>query len=354
MRVMSEQPTTVERKETVYQTVCDFWQTYGDVLQQVNGPDTFKYALVQKMKQMHEDNVAGSDGSVIHRKILDILGEQRISMIQFESCLTEFNRYLEVLRLLDTFILHGICMNNICPCPSERNHDEREQVQRLLAFLASVMSLQTQEDRIKTYQETWAKLHPYAKGIVWKPDMSVCFPWDGKTYLWRTLHNKLETRFKTVICEHLNGEFTNRPIVEFSFMHYNEMLFELLDIYLKGLDDYIYIQDMISAVTRNMDAHPEDERYVLEKRLYKTGFSRTKEFLDVILFMHTVPQRADGRWDTLDREHDVTWFREHCKVYQENQDLMAFLRDCAVVVLLVGHFHLGTDVQSIHHCYTSL
>jgi hypothetical protein len=87
--------------------------------------------------------------------------------------------------------------------------------------------------------------------------MSVCFPWDDKTYLWRTLHSKLESRFKTVICEHLNGEFTNRPIVEFSFMHYSKMLFELLDIYLKGLDDYIYIQDMISVVTLNMDVYPE-------------------------------------------------------------------------------------------------
>ncbi len=150
---MSEQPTAAERKETAYQIVRDFWQTYGDVLQQENGPGTFKYALVQKMKQIHEDNVAGSDGAMIHRKILDILGEQRTSMIQFESCLDEFNRYLAALRLLDTFILHGICMNNICPQPSERNHDERDQVQRLLAFFAPVVSLETPEDRLKTYRE---------------------------------------------------------------------------------------------------------------------------------------------------------------------------------------------------------
>ncbi len=84
---MSEQPTAVERKEAAYQTVRDFWETYGDVLQQENGPGTFKHALVQKMKQVYEDIVAGSDGAMIHRKILDILGEQSMSMIQFESCL---------------------------------------------------------------------------------------------------------------------------------------------------------------------------------------------------------------------------------------------------------------------------
>ncbi len=239
--------------------------------------------------------------------------------------------------------------------------DQADQVQRLLAFLEPVMSLrlQTQEGRIKTYQETWAKFHPYAKGKMWQPDMSVCFPWDGKTYLWRTLLSRLETRFKRVICEQLGieitmepSEITMQPIQPFSFMDYSDMLLQMLDIYLEGLSDYIYIQDMISEVTRNMDAYPEDELYFLQKRLYKAGFSRAKEFLDLILFMHTVPQRADGRWDALDREHDVTWFREHCKVYQENQDLMAFLRDCVVVVLMTGYFVVPQDVKSIHDCYT--
>ena len=67
--------------------------------------------------------------------------------------------------------------------------------------------------------------------------------------------------------------------------------------------------------------------------------------------MHAVPQRADGRWDALDHEHDVTWFREHCEVYQKNEDLMAFLRDCAVVVLITGCFDVSTEVTSIHDCY---
>jgi hypothetical protein len=70
--------------------------------------------------------------------------------------------------------------------------------------------------------------------------------------------------------------------------------------------------------------------------------------------MHAVPQRADDQWDALDHEHDVTWFRKHCEVYQKNEDLMAFLRDCAVVVLLTGYFNAPPDVKSIHDCYMQL
>jgi len=356
MRAMSEQPTAVERKEAAYQTVRDFWETYGDVLQQENGPGTFKHALVQKMKQVYEDIVAGSDGAMIHRKILDILGEQRKSIIQFESCLDEFNRYLASLRLLDTFMLHGICMHDICPQPSERNRDEGEQVQRLLAFLAPVMSLETQEDRLRAYREAWVRLNPAAEKEVWKSDLAMNFPWStGKVDLWRTLRRDIEEKFQTTLNKHLNGECTNRPVVEFSFMDYSNMLFELLDIFLKGLDEYIGKQDHITAVSGNPGAYEsEDELHMSEKSMRHSRLSTAQDFLDVILFMHAVPQRAVNQWDALDHGWDVSWFREHCEVYQKNEELMAFLRDCAVVVLIVGHFHVAKDVQSIHHCYRKL
>jgi hypothetical protein len=50
----------------------------------------------------------------------------------------------------------------------------------------------------------------------------------------------------------------------------------------------------------------------------------------------------------------VTWFREYAEVYQKNEELMAFLRDCAVVVLLTGYFKIPDDVNSIYGCYTAL
>ena len=89
-----------------------------------------------------------------------------------------------------------------------------------------------------------------------------------------------------------------------------------------------------------------------EKRMRRSRIKRAQDFLDVILFMHAVPQRADGQWDALDLESDVTWFREHCEVYQKNEELMTFLRDCAVVVLITGYFVIPKDVKSIHDCYT--
>jgi hypothetical protein len=85
-----------------------------------------------------------------------------------------------------------------------------------------------------------------------------------------------------------------------------------------------------------------------------SGTRRAQDFFDVILFMHAVPQRVDGKWDALDHELDVTWFREYSEVYQKNEELMAFLRDCAVVVLLTGNFCVPTDVKSIHDCYMQL
>ena len=217
------------------------------------------------------------------------------------------------------------------------------------------MSLQTPEERLKMYQETWARLNPAAEKEVWQAHMAVNYPWSGgKIDLWRTLRLGIKTKFLTARDEHLNGEFTHRPIVDFSFMDYSNMLLELLDKYLKGLDDYIAIQDHISAVSDDMDKYGEDERPMSEKSMRHSGTRRAQDFLDVILFMHAVPQRVDGKWDALDRKSDVTWFREHCEVYQKNKPLMAFLRDCAVVVLITGCSSLTQEVKSIHDCYIPL
>ena len=229
-----------------------------------------------------------------------------------------------------------------------------DQVRCLLEFLEPVMSLQTEQERFEKYQEIWSKLNPNGK-TTWIARAAVNFPWDSsKIEFWKTLRGEIEGKFKKAIDEHLNGEFTHRPIVPFSFMDYSEMLLELLDKYLKGLDDYIYIQDHIERVTGNMDAYDEDERPMFEKSMRHSRLKRAQDFMDVILFMHAVPQRVDGKWDALDHESDVTWFRAHCEVYQKNEPLMAFLRDCAVVVLITGCFSLTQEVKSIHGCYIPL
>jgi hypothetical protein len=234
-------------------------------------------------------------------------------------------------------VMCGIC----------RNDGEVDQVGRLLAFLRPVMSLHTAHQRFEKYQEIWSKLNANGK-TVWVAHLDVNYPWDSsKIEFWRTLRGEIETKFRTALSEHLNGEFTNRPIQDFSFMHYSDMLLELLDIFLHGLDKYIAIQDHISAVSDDMDAYDEDERPMSEKSMRASATRRAQDFLDVILFMHAVPQRVDG----LDHVSDVTWFREHCEVYQKNEELMAFLRDCAVVVLLTGCFDVPKNVRTICKCY---
>ena len=157
--------------------------------------------------------------------------------------------------------------------------------------------------------------------------------------------------YVAVICDECSGESTAKPILEFSFMDYIAMLLSLLDTYLEGLNDYIAIQDDISQVSANMDEYPEDQRPMLEKSMRHSRIKRAQDFLDVILFLHAVPQREPGRWDALDHDSDVTWFRTHAEVYQNNEPLMAFLRDCAVVVLITGCFDISPDVKAIHDCY---
>ena len=132
------------------------------------------------------------------------------------------------------------------------------------------------------------------------------------------------------------------------------MLGGLLDIFLKGMNDYIDIQDHITTVSADMDEYNEDERYMSEKMMRHSRIMRAQDFLDVILFMHAVPQRATDRWDALDLESDVSWFREDCEVYQQNEELMVFFRDCAVVVLITGFFDVAKDVKSIWECYREL
>lgn len=244
----------------------------------------------------------------------------------------------------------------MCSDPIESKVHESDQVHRLLAFLEPVMSLETQEDKIRTYKEAWTRLNPAAEKEVWTSDFAVNFPWStGKVDLWRTLRRDIETKFKTALDRHLNGEFTTRPIQPFSFMDYSEMLFELLDTFLKGLDKYIGKQDHITAVSGNPDAYEsEDELHMSEKSMRHSGLSTAQDFFDVIAFMHAVPQRVYDRWDTLDHAWDVSWFREYCKVYQDNEELMVFLRDCAVVVLFVGSFIVAPDVKAMHDCYVQL
>ena len=99
------QPTAVERKNNAIQTVQSFWEKYGEALERENGAGSFNHSLVVKMKELYQNIQSGKE---VQRKIRDILGEQRSHVIQFQSCVDAFNRYLKALSLLDTMIQYGI------------------------------------------------------------------------------------------------------------------------------------------------------------------------------------------------------------------------------------------------------
>ena len=104
--------------EPAYSKVHAFWYTYGPLLQSQNGPGTFKYEFVQTMGQLHPYILAVIDKPIggaqsdpvvldaVRRKVQDILGLQRMHMIQFEACLDQFNGYLTALGLLDVILMN--------------------------------------------------------------------------------------------------------------------------------------------------------------------------------------------------------------------------------------------------------
>ena len=65
------------------------------------------------MRHLHQELSVSSDASsdaliIIHGKILDVLREQKMYIIQFNSCIDEFNDYLCALRLLDVIFRHNM------------------------------------------------------------------------------------------------------------------------------------------------------------------------------------------------------------------------------------------------------
>jgi hypothetical protein len=96
------------RVQTAYQTVAAFWPTHGNALQRDYGHCIVKHGFVERIKELHHAIAGGADDALTHPNIRGILAEQRAFMIQFETCLDEFNAYLTALRLMDACIQHGI------------------------------------------------------------------------------------------------------------------------------------------------------------------------------------------------------------------------------------------------------
>ena len=94
------------RRRTAYETALDFWPTHAAALREDSGP--IKYDIVEQIEELHHALAGGADDARTLAIIQEILAQQRMFMIQFETCLDEFNSYLNALRLIDTCIRHGI------------------------------------------------------------------------------------------------------------------------------------------------------------------------------------------------------------------------------------------------------
>ena len=70
----------VEKRKLAYYKVLYFWKTYGNGLPS----DTFKDDFVEKMRQLNQDIEEGKSNTIIHKKILGVLEEQRKDIIQFD------------------------------------------------------------------------------------------------------------------------------------------------------------------------------------------------------------------------------------------------------------------------------
>ena len=95
------------RRRTAYETVVEFWPTHAAALRGDSGP--IKYEIVGQIEKLHHALASGGEDDARTLAIIqEILVQQRMFMIQFETCLDKFNSYLNALRLMETCILHGI------------------------------------------------------------------------------------------------------------------------------------------------------------------------------------------------------------------------------------------------------
>jgi len=75
--------------------------------------------------------------------------------------------------------------------------------------------------------------------------------------------------------------------------------------------------------------------------------------MDLIVFMYVVPRRPPYKWDSLEAD-DTYWYDfqiRPCKYYQQQEKLMSFLSDCAVVIFPTGNFEYNDKIRGIRAKY---
>jgi hypothetical protein len=96
------------RRQTAWGTAAAFWATHGPALERDFAQDAIKCGFVKLLRGLHEALAGGAGDAVLLDRVSLVLSQQRAFMVQFETCLDEFNAYLNALRLIDTCLRHGI------------------------------------------------------------------------------------------------------------------------------------------------------------------------------------------------------------------------------------------------------
>lgn len=220
----------------------------------------------------------------------------------------------------------------------------KNQSRRFLDFLKPITDQPTNTDSFVKYFETWTKLQGQlqVRYDMWNAYETVHHAYKGdKVQFWKTLCEKIATEF----------DYAIRESPDNAFHEYNDLLKkhvnELLDNLIKYIRVYQDYQD------------PADPNFLsYEEALDLTAQS----FMGVVLFLFAVPNllKNPRGWDLIEDDFDYMYSwefnfkRDACEFYQGRDELMKFLGDCAVVVLLTGNFELPPGMRRVIARYTVL
>ncbi len=234
------------------------------------------------------------------------------------------------------------------------NPEALDQIEKLLMFLQPTLGNTEKETIIEQYQQTWLTLEaaPLDLQGMWYTSGYVDHAYTGDTIkFWKSLHEAIVTQFTTAMTESL-AELGHSEELDL----YNLMLKKRLDKCVGYILHYIGLLEDHEKIVEYPDDYGEDERDMTDKVIASTARDRAKYFMDLIVFMFVVQRRSPERWDSLE-PYSRHWFDfqiRPCKFYQGQEQLMSFLSDCAVVMLLTGNFEFGSDIKNIYLQYIKL
>jgi len=203
-----------------------------------------------------------------------------------------------------------------------------DQLRRLICFFEPITDHKTNAERFIQYIETWTELQGES-GVqheMWNAQTDVHYAYRGdRVFFWKSLAARINRQFTTAISES-----------PFDDLLYNHLLKRDVDKLLMSLDAYSAMLELQGSETA-------------EIAVREAGKSTARSFMDLILFLFAVQQRSQDsdEWDVIEEGDHFEVMINACKFYQDQKDLMTFLGDCAVVVLLTCHFNLPPEIESI-------